>query len=232
MVPSLRSGYRKEMRRKLSLLLLPLVLLLAAAAQYRDPNWQERDKWQRPAEVLDALDLHAGSSVADVGAGPGYFTFQMAKRVGADGKVYAVDVNDETVKELRNKLNDAGLKQVQVIHGAPNDPHLPPSSIDAALVVNAYHEFREHDAMLQGILRALKPGGVLGIIDKDSAAGHERGYYEQHHQLPQSFVRDDLTRNGFTDLRDLPGFDPTESDRPGEHWWFLIANKPASTANR
>jgi ubiquinone/menaquinone biosynthesis C-methylase UbiE len=220
------------MHRKLALAVLALTFALSAPAQYRDSNWQERDQWQRPAAVLDALALHGGSNVADVGAGPGYFTMRMAERVGPTGKVYAVDISEDALRELKDKLDTAGLKQVQTIHSTPNDPRLPPESLDAALIVNAYHEFREHDAMLQGILRALKPGGVLGIIDKDAPAGKKRREYEDRHELPPSFVRDDLTHNGFTNLHDLPGFDPTTSDRQGEHWWFLVATKPAPTANR
>jgi len=213
------------MRRPLSTFALLFALLLAAPAQYRDQPWSERDQWARPSEVLDALGLKPGSAVADIGAGPGYFTFKLAERVGSDGKVLAVDVNEDAVRELRQKLADAGLKQVQVILSAPEDPKLPPESLDAALVVNAYHEFREHDRMLQAIRRALKPGGVLGIIDKAAAAGHERSYYEERHELPQSFVRDDLAHNGFGNVREQNGFDPTSPSRRGEHWWFLVAAK-------
>ncbi len=214
------------MPRRLLSLLFVLALVLAAPAQYRDPNWKERDQWQHPADVLDALHLHAGSSVADIGAGPGYFTFRMADRVGAEGKVYAVDLDRSTLRDLKQKTADAGLKQVETIENKPDDPMLPPDSLDAALVVNAYHEFKQHDAMLRGILRALKPGGVLGIIDKDAAPGKERTEYEQRHELPQSFVREDLERAGFTALEDKPGFEPTSSGRRGEHWWFLVAAKP------
>src|SRR5436190_23478917 len=133
------------MGRRLSLLAVVLTFLLAAPAQYRDSNWQERDQWQRPAAVLDALGLHAGATVADVGAGPGYFTLRMAERVGPTGKVYAVDTNEDTLRKLKEKLDAAGLQQVQAIHSTPGDPRLAPESLDAALVVNAYHEFREHD---------------------------------------------------------------------------------------
>lgn len=212
-------------RRSLALFFATLAFLLAAPAQSRDANWSRRDEWQQPAAVLDALGVHPGSAVADIGAGPGYFTLHMAARVGAEGKVYAVDISAEAVRTLRDRVEKAGLKQVEVVQSTPDDPHLPAATLDAALVVNAYHEFRRHDAMLQGILRALKPGGVLGIIDKSAVEGEERAAYERRHELPQAFVREDLERNGFTDLRAQPSFHPIRN-RNGETWWFLVATKP------
>src|SRR5436853_3110450 len=102
---------RSLMRRRLFPIFLVAVAVLAAPAQYRDQTWEQRDEWQHPAAVLDALHLHAGSTVADIGAGPGYFTFRMAERVGPQGKVYAVDLDVVTLRDLKKKLADAGLKQ-------------------------------------------------------------------------------------------------------------------------
>src|SRR5207253_10672723 len=97
--------------------------------------------------------------------------------------------------------------------------------LDAVLIVNAYHEFRQHDAMLRAILRALKPGGLLGIIDKDDAPGDARAAYESRHRLPESFVRGDLEANGFADIHDRRGFEPAD-DHTGTKWWFVVAAKP------
>ncbi len=216
-------------RRSLALFFATLAFLLAAPAQSRDSNWSQRDEWQQPAAVLDALGVHPGSAIADIGAGPGYFTFRMAARVGDEGKVYAVDISADAIRTLRDRVEKAGLKQVQVVQSTPDDPHLRAATLDAALVVNAYHEFRQHDAMLQGILRALKPGGVLGIIDKFAVEGEEREAYERRHELPQVFAREDLERNGFTDLRAQPSFHPI-GNRNGETWWFLVATKPQDAA--
>src|SRR4051794_23902241 len=120
--------------------LVALVLLAAAiaAAQYRDrQTWAERDRWERPAEVLDKLHVQAGSTVADVGAGEGYFTVKMVERVGTTGKVYAEDIDPTTVANLRKLAQDRGLKQVEVIEGSADDPKLPEAKLDAILVVNA-----------------------------------------------------------------------------------------------
>jgi len=204
------------------------VLASVAVAQYRDrQTWAERDQWERPAEVLDKLQVKAGSTVADVGAGEGYFTVKMAERVGANGKVYSEDVDPGAVDNLRKVVQERGLKQVQVLHGAPGDPKLPEGKLDAILVVNAYHEFQRHDAELAAFLKALKPGGLVGIIDKaaERDPSQSRESYERQHRLPESFAKDDLRRSGFDDIHDERGFDAAGS-REGEHWWFVVAQKP------
>ena len=204
-----------------------LLLALAAPAQYRERQpASARDQWQQPARVLDALGVEAGSSVADVGAGPGYFTVRMAELVGNAGRVYAVDISEQAVRDLRQRVEKEGLKQVEVIHSTADDPRLPAEALDAALVVNAYHEFKQHDAMLAGIKSALKPGGRLGIIDKVGREDRSREANEQRHELPLRFARADLERNGFADVREQPGFEPSDPDRSGEKWWFLVARKP------
>jgi predicted methyltransferase len=209
-------------------IVLVLMVAAASAAQYRDrQTWAERDQWERPAEVLDKLHVEAGSSVADVGAGEGYFTVKMAERVGPAGKVYAEDVDPVAVANLRKLAQDRGLKQVEVIEGSANDPKLPEAKLDAILVVNAYHEFRRHDAMLAAFRKALKPGGLLGIVDKaaERDASQPRESYERQHRLPESFVKEDLERDGFGSIHDERGFDGIGS-REGEHWWFLVAQRP------
>src|SRR5512142_977555 len=150
------SGRMPAMKMARRLLGGLLVFAAVATAQYRDrQTWAERDQWERPAEVLDKLHVQAGSSVGDVGAGEGYFTVKMAERVGVAGKVYAVDVDPSAVANLRKLAQERGLKQVEVIEGKPDDPRLPEGKLDAILVVNAYHEFRRHDAMLAAFRKAL-----------------------------------------------------------------------------
>jgi ubiquinone/menaquinone biosynthesis C-methylase UbiE len=174
---------------------------------------------------MDALHVTANSHVADVGAGSGYFTLRLAQRVGRTGKVYAVDIDRESLNDLRKLANENHLSQVEVVEGAADNPHLPAGEIDAVLIVNAYHEFRQHDAMLQAIRRALKPGGYLGIIEKAEEPGQPRANYERRHHLPEQFVREDLARNGFPEVEKKQDFHPSE-EREGEVWYFVVARKP------
>jgi ubiquinone/menaquinone biosynthesis C-methylase UbiE len=203
-----------------------LIFALLCCSAFAQSGWQERDKWQKPAEVMDALHVAVNSHVADVGAGTGYFTLRLAERVGSGGKVYAVDIDRESLNDLHKLADQNHLTQVQVVEGAPDSPHLPSDQLDAVLIVNAYHEFRQHDEILQAIGRALKAGGYLGIIEKADEPGEPRATYERRHHLPEQFVREDLARNGFPQVEKKPDFHPS-ADREGEVWYFLVAQKPA-----
>lgn len=204
-------------------LLLLAVSWLAAPLIGQD-DWKARDAWQKPQEVMDVLGIKAGSIVGDVGAGEGYFTFHLAERVGPSGKVYAEDILADRLDKIRERASTEKLTQIETILGSADDPRLPAASLDVILVVNAYHEMRDHDAMLRGMFRALKPGGLLAIIDAPPAkAGQPRESYYEHHRIPEHFVREDTARNGFTFLRQRPTFIPPDRDRT---YFFLIFQKP------
>ncbi len=212
-------------RRRLhsvSVLLAVVLLSLAVQGRASQQEWEERDSWQRPAEVMDALGVRPGSVVGDVGAGTGYFSFHLAARVGPQGKVYAEDIRDESLAKIRERAKKEDLAQIETILGTESDPRLPAGSLDAILVVNAYHEMRKYDAMLQAIVRALRPGGRLAIIDRETQRGQWRSTYLEEHKIPQELVREDAARNGLGFLREEKGFEP----EAGEHWFFLIFEKP------
>jgi predicted methyltransferase len=173
--------------------------LLPAEADPSD--WTTRDTWQHPREVMDALELKSGSAVADVGCGNGYFTFRLADRVGATGKVYAVDIMADRIQKVRERAAAKKLPQIVAVVGDPDDPHLPPNSLDAILVVNAYHEFRAYDAMLGHFLAALKPGGRLVVIDYIAEPGKPRSEYMDHHRIPPELVQQEVGRDGFQLIR-------------------------------
>jgi predicted methyltransferase len=212
--------WRKQLFR---LFLLLAVLSCAAKPLSGQEDSKARDLWQKPQEVMDALRIKEGSIVGDIGAGGGYFTFHLAARVGPKGRVYAEDILEDEVKKIRERAEKEGLSQVVEVLGAKDDPKLPAESLDAILIVNAYHEMREHDAMLGAILRALKPGGLLGIIDAPAKPGEAREKYLERHRIPEQFVRDDAARCGFKFVRQEPGFNPPDNDR---NYFFLILQKP------
>ncbi len=215
----------KTLLRSLIILFILLLGLFACpptahAAQNTGP---ERDAWNRPEQVMDALGLRSGSTVADVGCGRGYFTFKIAARVGHEGEVFAEDLREDELDSIRKRADGDGLTQVVTVHGKEDDPRLPFQSLDAVLVMNAYHEFRDHDAMLGGIFRALKPGGRLALIDGKAEGGHPREYYDGTHRLPQHFEREEAERAGFHFLRQEPGFTDPANDK---EFYFLIFEKP------
>lgn len=189
-----------------------------------ESEWARRDSWQRPGDVMDALRLGPGSVVADIGAGRGYFTVRLAERVGSQGRVYAVDIDESNLNRLRERAERDGLKQVQTIHSTTSDPKLAPESTHAILVVNSYHEMRDFDGMMQGMFRGLKPCGLLGIIDGEAPEGRSREDYHSRHDIPESLVRADAERAGFRFVEKKPGF----RNGDNENWYFLVFERPSS----
>lgn len=204
--------------------LLAAALLGCAACSRAQNSGPERDRWNRPDEVMDALGLHPGSVVADVGCGEGYFTFKFASRVGPTGKVYADDIREDRLDDVRRQAEKQGLKQIETVHGTDDDPRLPAGALDVVFTMDSYHEWVNYDAMLDRLYAALKPGGLFGLIDGNTAPGKSRDDYHSMHRMPEQMERDDLTRHGFRFLRSEPGF-----TRPndGKTYYFLIFQKPA-----
>ncbi len=213
--------------RNTNLFFAPLAaaLLCAATTLAGQDDTKARDAWQRPEAVMDALGIKSGSAVADVGAGGGYFTFHLAQRVGPQGKVYAEDILEDEVNKIRERAAKEKLQQIEALLGAMDDPKLPAERLDSVLIVNAYHEMREHDAMLRAVFHALKPGGLLAIIDAPAAPGEPREKYFDRHRIPERFVRDDAAHNGFSFVRQERGFNSPER---GRDYFFLIFKKPES----
>ena len=125
----------------------------------------DRELWQRPDQIMDSLGIADGSVVADIGAGSGWFTIRLARRVGPQGLVYAEDVQNEMINAILRRVGREGFNNVRARLGLKNDPRLPASSLDAALMVDAYHEVEDRVTMLANLAKALKPGGRLGIVD-------------------------------------------------------------------
>ncbi len=128
----------------------------------------ERAREEQPAKLLAALPLRPGAVVADIGAGTGYYTFRIAPLVGArgaTGQVYAVDIQPEMLDFLRAKAAQLHVTNVVPVLGTLTDPNLPAGAVDLALLVDVYHEFSEPYAMMQGIQRALKPGGLAILVE-------------------------------------------------------------------
>jgi SAM-dependent methyltransferase len=116
----------------------------------------EREIEELPETALDKIGLKTGMTVADVGAGVGYFTVRLGKRIGSGGKVYAVDVQPEMLAILKDRAAKSKLTNIQPILGSESDPHLPPASCDLILMVDVYHELSQPQKMLQKMKQSLK----------------------------------------------------------------------------
>jgi len=125
----------------------------------------EREIEENPEGALDAIGIRPGMIVADVGAGIGYMSLRLAKRVGPTGKVYANDIQPEMLSRLRQNADKAKLKNIETVLGSDVDPKLPAGQLDLVLLVDVYHEFSEPQKMLRKIRDSLKPSGRLVLLE-------------------------------------------------------------------
>jgi len=127
----------------------------------------DRDKKLQIQRVMDILGIHSGSNVADIGAGSGWFTVRAASRVGDSGRVYAVDINPDSIKYINDRIRREGLRSVRTILSVPDDPRLPENSIDAVLILKTYHEIANPVLLLENLRKSLRSGARIGVIDRN-----------------------------------------------------------------
>ena len=179
-----------------------------------------REKEQRIGDIFAAMGLRPGTVVADIGAGQGFFTVRLAQAVAPEGRVLAVDISASVLRALQSRVEQEGLTNVEVIEGTAADPRLSEGVLDAALIVNAYHEMTEHQAMLEHIRRALKPGGRLVIIEPISKGRRDATREEQarQHEIAPEFVQQDARGAGY----EVASVEDPFSDHHGHGAEFMI----------
>ena len=138
----------------------------------------EREQRLHINGVMDALSITRGKTVADIGAGSGWFTVRAAQRVTAAGMVYAVDINPQAIEYIDKRVQKAKLNNVKTILNKPDDPGLPPDSIDSVLLLKTYHEVADPVVLLRNLRSSLKPGARVGIIDRDGN-GTDHGIHKE-----------------------------------------------------
>jgi SAM-dependent methyltransferase len=185
-----------------------------------------REKYGRASEILRRLRVAPGEHVADVGAGLGFFATQLARVVGREGRVVAVEINEDLVTELRARAAEAPYPQVEAVLGTAEDPKLAAQSLDAVLIVNSYHEMPQHQLMLGAIRRALKPNGRLMLVEPFAAGkrANPRDVQEREHLLAPELAEQDLREAGFR----IVECDETFLQLPGsDHGdWLILARPP------
>ena len=170
---------------------------------YRGMDWLERpdrEAQEMPNQVVEALGLKPDDVVADVGAGSGYFTFRLARRV-PDGRVLAVDVQPEMLAVIERRAAELGVSNVVPVAGTEADPNLPAAEVDLALMVDAYHEFSHPREMMEGIVRSLKPGGRVALVEyrgEDPTVP-----IKELHKMTQAQARREMAAVGLSWLKTL-----------------------------
>jgi predicted methyltransferase len=161
--------------------------------------------------VMDVLHITPGKTVADIGAGGGWFSVLAARRVGPTGTVLAEDINPQYIDAIRKRADNEHLGNIKPVLGTPDDPKLPPASVDAVLMLKVYHEIAHPQLVLAALRIAMKPGARFGIIDRNGSGAD--------HGLDEKILREEVERAGF---HQVGRYDFTKDD--GQDY-FLIFEK-------
>ena len=160
----------------------------------------DRDSWQQPERVIESLELEKGDRVADVGAGGGYFTFQLADAVGPEGRIYAIDVDPDMTAYLAERATDEGYENIEVILAEADDPGLPDGEIDLLFTSNTYHHIEDRTAYFAARLRDLKLGGRVAILELNGESWFASWF---DHFTPKDDIVEEMRRAGYRVERDL-----------------------------
>lgn len=159
------------------------------------PEWSsgpDRDAADESGQLIRGLEIRPGMAVADIGAGSGYHTLRLSPAVGPRGVVYAEDIVEAYISGLRREAERRGMTNVKIVVGTPDDPKLPPASVDRAVLVHMYHEVESPYALLWNLATALKPGARVGVIDLYRAT--------QNHGTPPDLLKCEFEAVGYRQL--------------------------------
>ncbi len=171
----------------------------------------DRDKKLEIDRVMDLLKITTGKTVADIGAGSGWFTVRAARRVGPGGTVFAEDINPKAIQSIDDRAKKEQLPNVRTLLGTPDDPKLSPASVDAVLLLKVYHEIAHPVPFMRDVRTALRPGARVGVIDRN---GNGSG---TDHGLPQPTLEREMTEAGF---RKVATYDFTKKD--GQDYFVIF----------
>lgn len=161
-------------------------------AEIITPLWAaeaDRDKADEVGQVAHLMKIAPGDTLADIGAGSGYYVVRLSRIVGSQGRVFGEDVIPAYLADLSRRVREEKLANVTVVKGEAHDPRLPPNSVDAAVLVHMYHEISQPYGLLHNLARAMKPGGRIGIVDDDDIPAR--------HGTPPALLRCELSAAGY-----------------------------------
>ena len=178
----------RYLRFRLFLIFL-ITVIITVVAQHSG-----RDSWHQPERIIDSLEIKPGMVIGEAGAGDGYFTFHLAKRVGNTGKIFANDIDRGALDDLEDRAEQENIKNISTLIGEVDDPLFPAGELDMIIMMRAFHDFTEPVAWMKNAASALKPGALMVIIDLDT---DKRGNWNNHF----------LTKEQVLDLMDKTDFE-------------------------
>ncbi len=190
--------HETQRKHMVASLILSLTLTGCADVSYQRLNDPSRDTWQKPQGVMEQLSIAPGSRVADLGAGGGYFTWHLARAVGARGTVYAVDINPAALDMIFREMVARGTPNVRPVRARPHDPRLP-EPVDLVFSCNTYRLMSDRVAYFRSLRSSLRPGGRVAILDF-----HPRGFFSGlfGDRVAKEDVRSELEAAGYRLVHD------------------------------
>jgi arsenite methyltransferase len=186
----------KEVRKLIKIQLL-LFFLIAGCARLKQCAYEgfNRDQWQQRDRVIESLQIRPGDRIADIGSGSGYFVFALAKAVGPEGKVYAVDVDPAMNALVAERAKKERTGNVEVILAKPDDPILPSAGVDVIFSSNTYHHIDNRISYFANVRKYLRPNGRIAIIEFD-----RRGWFQGmwKHYTPSEFIKREMEQAGYS----------------------------------
>jgi ubiquinone/menaquinone biosynthesis C-methylase UbiE len=210
-------------------LLVPLAGGCSVVTRLDYGHLLSRQGWQRTDRVIETLAISPGDRIADLGAGDGYFSFHLADAVGAEGRVYAVDIDRARMDALRREVDARGYSNIEVVLAETEDPKLPAGAIDLVFVCNAYHHFEDRVPYFTRLHAALAPGARIAVVD-GKAEGASKLFIPAGHRLSPGQLSDELGAAGYRhsaryDFLPLQSFDVFSAEG-------VAAQTSASAASR
>ena len=196
---------------------------IAHVMGHQGADWLERPERaeeEKPDQMIELLGLKNGQVVADIGAGTGYISWRMAQKVRPNGKVYAVDIQQEMLDLLGTNVKKRGITNVVPVLGTETDPRLPAGTVDLVIMVDVYHEFSEPLEMMRNIVKALKQGGRVAFVEY--RAEDPNVPIKAVHKMSEAQVKKEAAAAGLE-------WEKTFTDLPRQH--VILARKPLSTVD-
>jgi ubiquinone/menaquinone biosynthesis C-methylase UbiE len=199
---------------------------IAQTMHYEGAAWLTRESRQREEDcetLLAALDVKPGESVCDMGCGNGFYSLELARLVGEEGKVLAVDIQREMLQMLKQRAADERIANIELIHGTIVDPKLPEASVDLMLMVDVYHEFSHPEDMLTAIRKSLKPNGRVALVE--FRAEDPKVPIKPLHKMSKEQIMKEFPPNGFKLVEEF-------DELPWQHLMFFQRDDAVSPSSR
>jgi len=181
---------RNNKSHKPHFLLLPIIILLLPGICLSQPN---RERWQPPDKIMDIAGVKSGMTVGEVGAGRGYLTFPLARRVGPRGKIYANDISRYSLSRIESRMKNENINNIEIILGEIENPLFPEKNLDVVIMVYVFHHLDKPAAFFQNIKNYIKPDTPVVIVERDT----EREPYQSYHFSSKEEIVDVLIQTGF-----------------------------------